>query len=105
MRIELAEDLNALDELIADMLPRLGPMDAEALEYFQQRYWPAAREVVTQAHRELLERINVARDWLLATDEWGLIDEGKWEEFARETGAFWGNLTETRVFAEELEKR
>lgn len=108
--IRLGVDLSELDKALMEILPRVRrgettEADAEVLEAFTQRYWPAAREEHVKACGELVEWINADRDWLLATDEWELTDEGNWEEFAKPTGCWYGDLAEMKAYAQSLEER
>lgn len=45
------------------------------------------------------------RDLLDERDQWSLIEEGDWEEFAKPTGAFYGDRQGTFDYIKGLESR
>lgn len=63
-------------------------------------------EMHTMNNHDLNVKIMTAlRDLLDERDQWDLASEGTWEEFAKPTGAYYGDLQEAFEYIEELEQR
>lgn len=67
---------------------------------------PIMFEMHTMNNHDLNVKImTTLRDLLDTHDQWSLVEEGEWEEYAKPTGAFYGDLQDAFEYIEELEQR